>query len=101
MGPLQQVLGMLPGANRLPANAEVDESALVRIEAMIQSMTRDERRRPQIINGTRRRRIALGSGCTVQDVNKLLKQYEQMQRMMKTLSKGGRFDKMARGMRIH
>jgi signal recognition particle subunit SRP54 len=101
MGPLQQVLGMLPGANRLPANAEVDESALVRIEAMIQSMTRDERRRPQIINGTRRRRIAMGSGCTVQDVNKLLKQYEQMQRMMKTLGKGGRFDKMARGMRIH
>jgi len=101
MGPLQQVLGMLPGANRLPANAEVDESALVRIEAMIQSMTSDERRRPQIINGTRRRRIAMGSGCTVQDVNKLLKQYEQMQRMMKTLSRGGRFDNMGRGMRIH
>ena len=101
MGPLQQVLGMLPGANRLPANAEVDESALVRIEAMIQSMTPDERRRPQIINGTRRRRIALGSGRTVQDVNRLLKQYEQMQRMMKTLGKGGRFDKVARGMRIH
>jgi signal recognition particle subunit SRP54 len=101
MGPLQQVLGMLPGAHRLPANAEVDESALVRIEAMIRSMTLDERRRPQIINGTRRRRIALGSGCTVQDVNKLLKQYEQMQRMMKTLGKGGRLDRMARGMRIH
>lgn len=101
MGPLQQVLGMLPGANRLPANTEVDESALVRIEAMIQSMTPDERRRPNIINGTRRRRIALGSGCTVQDVNKLLKQYEQMQRMMKTLGKGGRLDRMARGMRIH
>jgi signal recognition particle subunit SRP54 len=101
MGPLQQVLGMLPGANRLPANAEVDESALVRIEAMIRSMTTEERRKPQIINGTRRRRIALGSGCTVQDVNKLLKQYEQMQRMMKTLGKGGRLDRMARGMRIH
>jgi signal recognition particle subunit SRP54 len=101
MGPLQQVLGMLPGAHRLPANAEVDESALVRIEAMIRSMTLDERRRPQIINGTRRRRIALGSGCTVQDVNKLLKQYEQMQRMMKTLGKGGRLDRMSRGMRIH
>ena len=101
MGPLQQVLGMLPGANRLPANAEVDESALVRIEAMIRSMTTEERRKPQIINGTRRRRIALGSGCTVQDVNKLLKQYEQMQRMMKTLGKGGRMDRMARGMRIH
>jgi signal recognition particle subunit SRP54 len=101
MGPLQQVLGMLPGAHRLPANAEVDESALVRIEAMIQSMTPDERRRPQILNGTRRRRIATGSGCTVQDVNRLLKQYEQMQRMMKTLGKGGRLDKAARAMRIH
>ncbi len=101
MGPLQQVLGMLPGMNRLPENVTVDERALVRIEAMIRSMTSDERRKPQILNGSRRRRIALGSGCTVQDVNKLIKQYEQMQRMMKTLGKGGRMGRMAKGMHFH
>jgi signal recognition particle subunit SRP54 len=79
----------------------VDERALVRIEAMIRSMTTDERRKPQILNGSRRRRIALGSGCTVQDVNRLIKQYEQMQRMMKTLGKGGRMGRMAKGMHFH
>jgi signal recognition particle subunit SRP54 len=89
MGPLQQVMGMVPGMNRLPDNAAVDERALVRIEAIIHSMTLEERRRPQIINGSRRKRIAAGSGTSVQDVNRLMKQYEQMQRLMKTLGKGG------------
>ena len=101
MGPLNQVMGMLPGMHRVPDNVTVDEKALVRIEAMIQSMTPEERRRPQLLNGSRRRRIALGSGCTVQDLNRLMKQYEQMQHMMKTLSKGGKFGRMAKGMRIH
>lgn len=100
MGPLSQVMGMLPGMHRLPANATVDERALVRIEAIIRSMTPDERRRPQVINGSRRKRIAAGSGTSVQDVNRLLKQYEQMQRMMKTLSKGGRLGKMMQGMHL-
>ena len=100
MGPLNQVMGMLPGMQRMPENVTVDEKALVRIEAMIRSMTPEERRKPQILNGTRRKRIAQGSGCTVQDLNRLMKQYEQMQRMMKTLSKGGKFGRMARGMRI-
>jgi signal recognition particle subunit SRP54 len=99
MGPLHQVLGMLPGMNRLPADVAVDESALGRIEAMIHSMTLEERQRPQVINGSRRKRIAAGSGTTVQDVNRLLKQYEQMQRMMKTFSKGGRFNPALRGLR--
>ncbi len=89
MGPLSQVLGMLPGMNRLPAGASVDDSALVRIEAIIHSMTREERQKPAIINGSRRKRIATGSGTSVQDVNRLMKQYEQMQKMMKTLGKGG------------
>ncbi len=101
MGPLNQVMGMLPGMQRMPENVTVDEKALGRIEAMIRSMTPDERRKPQILNGSRRKRIAAGSGCTVQDLNRLIKQYEQMQRMMKTLSKGGKFGRMARGMRIH
>ena len=101
MGPLNQVMGMLPGMQRMPENVTVDEKALGRIEAMIRSMTPEERRKPQILNGSRRKRIAAGSGCTVQDLNRLIKQYEQMQRMMKTLSKGGKFGRMARGMRIH
>jgi signal recognition particle subunit SRP54 len=82
-------MGMLPGMNKIPQGANVDEKALVRIEAIIQSMTLDERQNPNILNGSRRKRIALGSGTSVQDVNKLIKQFEQMQRMVKTLSKGG------------
>jgi signal recognition particle subunit SRP54 len=89
MGPLSQVLGMIPGMNRLPAETSVDENALVRIEAMIRSMTAEERVRPHIINGSRRKRIAAGSGTSVQEVNRLMKQYEQMQRMMKALGRRG------------
>lgn len=90
MGPLSQVLGMLPGAHRLPANAQVDDGALVRVEAIIQSMTPEERRRPSIINGSRRKRIAVGSGTTVQEVNRLLKQFDAMQQMVKNFAKGDR-----------
>ncbi|GJQ21323.1 MAG: signal recognition particle protein [Bacteroidia bacterium] len=89
MGPLDQVLGMIPGMNRIPAGAQVNEGALTRTEAIIQSMTIEERKRPSIINGSRRKRIAAGSGTTVQEVNRLLKQFEDMQKMMKKLSKGG------------
>jgi signal recognition particle subunit SRP54 len=100
MGPLSQVLGMIPGMQRLPADTSIDEHALVRIEAIIRSMTLEERRKPQIINGSRRKRIALGSGTTVQDVNRLMKQYEQMQRMMKTLGKGGGLRRAMKGLRL-
>ena len=99
MGPLSQVIGMLPGMNRMPADVQVDDNALVRIEAVIQSMTPGERNRPSIINGSRRRRIALGSGTTVQEVNRLLKQFEEMQRMMKRFSKGG-MKRAMQGMRL-
>ncbi len=99
MGPLQQVLGLLPGMNRIPADVTVDESALGRIEAIIRSMTPEERRRPQMIHGSRRRRIAAGSGPTVQDINRLLRQYEQMQKMMKAFSREGRLDRAVRGVR--
>ncbi len=88
MGPLSQVVGMIPGMNKLPANTNIDDKSLVRVEAIIQSMTLEERSRPSIINGNRRRRIAKGSGATVQDVNKLLKQFEEMNKMMKKFSKG-------------
>jgi signal recognition particle subunit SRP54 len=96
MGPLDQLVGMIPGMQRLPHNVAVDESALTRIEAIIRSMTQEERRRPQVLNGSRRKRIAAGSGTTVQDVNRLLKQFEQMQKMMKAFGKAGKF---RRGMR--
>jgi signal recognition particle subunit SRP54 len=88
MGSLSDVLKMIPGANRLPANTQVDDNALVRVEAIIQSMTSEERRRPSILNGGRRKRIAMGSGTTVQEVNRLLKQFDEMQRMMRKMSKG-------------
>ncbi len=99
MGPLSQVLAMLPGGNRIPADAHVDEKALVRIEAMIQSMTKAERLRPSILNGSRRRRIAMGSGTTVQEVNRLLKQFEEMQKMMRRFSKGN-MRKAMRGLKL-
>jgi signal recognition particle subunit SRP54 len=83
--------------NKRPADAIVDEKALGRTEAIIRSMTPDEREHPQIINGTRRKRIAAGSGTTVQEVNRLLKQYEQMHRMIKTMGRGGRMNRMMRG----
>ena len=89
MGPLQNLLGMIPG---LPMgklkDLQVDEKALGRIEAIIQSMTAEERRNPDLITGTRRRRIAEGSGNDVQAVNQLLKQFKQMQKMVKQLSSG-------------
>jgi len=100
MGPLNQVLGMLPGMNKISDTAAVDDGALMKTEAIIQSMTREERQRPQIINGSRRKRIAVGSGTSVQEVNRLMKQYEQMQKMMKTLGRGGNLSKLMRGRRM-
>lgn len=97
MGSLQQLMSMIPGMNRLPSNVALDDKALVGVEAVIQSMTREERQKPQIINGERRKRIASGSGTSIQEVNKVLKQFSEMQRMMKTFSKG-KMPKMLRGM---
>ncbi|HZY09979.1 MAG TPA: signal recognition particle protein [Bacteroidota bacterium] len=99
MGSLQQLLGMIPGVNRLTAQANIDDNALVHVEAIIQSMTREERFKPHIINGTRRRRIANGSGTSVQEVNKVLKQFGEMQKMMKTISKG-KMPRMLQGMHV-
>ena len=99
MGPLSQVVSMIPGMNRLPANASVDDRELVRVEAIIQSMTREERLRPSVLNGSRRRRISQGSGTTIQEVNRLLKQFEDMQKMMKKISKSG-MRKAMKGMNL-
>jgi signal recognition particle subunit SRP54 len=87
MGSMKDLLGMIPGAGKQLGEFEVDDDAFMHIEAMIQSMTLDERRNPDIINGSRRKRIALGSGVTVTDVNQLLKQFRDMKKMMKTMTK--------------
>jgi len=90
LGPLDQMMGMLPkvGMFRDAGKVKVDEKELVRIEAIINSMTEKERHRHEIINGKRRKRIARGSGTTVQQVNQVLKQYVQMRKMMKSMSRG-------------
>jgi len=89
MGPLSQLIKMVPGINANAINeADIDERKLVRTEAIIQSMTMKEREKPSIIDASRRRRIAAGSGTQVSDVNLLLKQFEQMQKMMKQFSGG-------------
>jgi signal recognition particle subunit SRP54 len=87
MGPLEQIMGMLPGMGQIKALADdkPDEKQMSRIEAIINSMTPDERRKQHIINGSRRKRIAKGSGTTVEEVNRLLKQFVQMQKMLKML----------------
>lgn len=90
MGPLDQIMDMMPGLggmNKKMKNLSVDEKQLGQVEAIIKSMTREERSAPEIINSSRRKRIALGSGTKVQDVNKLLKQFDQMKKMMKQLTK--------------
>ncbi len=91
MGSLSQVMEMIPGMNqlskRMPVGALEDEGQIKRIEAMIRSMTPDERRRPEIINGSRRRRISKGSGTTPQDINQLLNRFRQTQKWVRQLSK--------------
>ena len=88
LGPLENVLGMLPGLGQLKElkNAKIDEKEITRLVAIVDSMTAKERANHMIINGTRRRRIAQGSGTSVQEVNTLLKQYAQMRKMMKSLT---------------
>jgi signal recognition particle subunit SRP54 len=90
MGPIGQLLQMIPGAGQMAGAAQeaVDSGQLKRIEAIIDSMTPEERRRPEIIKASRRRRIATGSGTSPADVNRLLKQFGEMQRVMKMLQGG-------------
>jgi signal recognition particle subunit SRP54 len=103
MGPMSQLVKMLPnvgGMNKI-RDEDVDESAIVRMEAILNSMTVKEREFPQVLNGSRKKRIASGSGTSVQQINQLLKQYLAMKKMMKTFSKGfgpRKFGKMAKGL---
>jgi signal recognition particle subunit SRP54 len=98
MGPLDQLIGMIPGLSRvkgLPDSAQ-QEKELSRVEAIIDSMTPGERRRPEVLNGSRRKRIADGSGTSVTDVNRLLKQFGEMQKMMRQLMQAGKGGRMPR-----
>lgn len=98
MGSLQSVLGMIPGVGSKLKNMEIDDDAMKKPEAIIRSMTLQERRRPDILNASRRKRIAAGAGVTVQDVNQLMRQFDQMRRMMKQMM--GNKRGMRRGMRM-
>jgi signal recognition particle subunit SRP54 len=101
MGGIKSMLDKLPGAGALPAQvkSQVNDREFVRMEAIINSMTPQERRFPAVIKGSRRRRIAGGSGTQVQDVNRLLKQFAQMQKMMKRMKKGGGLGRMMQGLK--
>jgi signal recognition particle subunit SRP54 len=95
LGPMEQILRMIPGVGSKIKDLKVDEKQFIKIEAIINSMTPEERIKPHIINGSRKKRIARGSGTTILDVNKVLKQYEEMKKMMKKMkkmSKGGGFN---------
>ncbi|CAN5150663.1 signal recognition particle protein [soil metagenome] len=99
MGPIGQLMGMIPGAGQMAGAAQeaVDSGQMKRIEAIIDSMTPEERRRPDIIKASRRRRIALGSGTSTAEVNRLLKQFVEMQKLMKMFS-GGKMPRMGGGL---
>ncbi|MDH5561521.1 MAG: signal recognition particle protein, partial [Deltaproteobacteria bacterium] len=99
MGSIKDLLGMIPGqAKKLPQNANIDESAITRIDAIISSMTIKEKENPTIINGARKARVAKGSGTNVHEINKLLKQFEQMRKMMKKFSLMGKDKKSMRNL---
>ena len=91
MGPLSDLVQMIPGFanNKMLAGMEVDDKELVRVEAIIHSMTPEERHKPQIISSSRRKRVSRGSGTTIADVNALIKQFTQMRKMMKAMATGG------------
>ena len=87
MGPLDQLLGMIPGVGKQIKGMQIDDSAFSQVEAIICSMTRQERLQPQVLNGSRRKRIARGSGTTIQEVNRLIKQFQTMQKMMRQMNR--------------
>ncbi|MDD9270257.1 signal recognition particle protein [Paenibacillus sp. GCM10023248] len=88
MGPLDQILEMLPGANKIKGmkDMKVDDKQMARVEAIVKSMTKEEKRKPELLNASRRKRIALGSGNSVQEVNRFIKQFDDMRKMMKQFS---------------
>lgn len=102
MGPLDEILKMMPGANKIKGmnNLQIDEKQISHVEAIIQSMTKDEKVQPEIINANRRKRIAKGSGTSIQEVNRLLKQFEDMKKMMKQMTNMQQKGKKKGGFRL-
>lgn len=100
MGSLKSILSMLPGMDKQLRDVDIDDRQMLRIEAIIKSMTAKEREKPDIINASRKRRIAAGSGMRVEDVNKLLNQYDQMRKMFRQMNTKGGKRKMMRGMKM-
>ncbi len=88
MGPLETIMGMIPGMGKAMKNVQVDERAMDRMVAIVQSMTIQERQNPQLLEGSRKKRIAIGSGNSVQAVNQLIKQFNAMQKMFSSMNKG-------------
>ncbi len=86
LGSISQILSLIPGLSQLQKNVQIDEKAFVKVEAIINSMTKEERRNPRILNASRKRRIARGSGTSIQEVNRLVKQFEEMQKMIKKMN---------------
>jgi signal recognition particle subunit SRP54 len=98
MGNLKDLAGMIPGVGKALKNLDMDDDAFKGIEAIIRSMTPEERSNPNILNGSRRKRIAFGSGTTIQEVNRLIKQFAETRKMMKMMSGGKNLSKMMGGM---
>ena len=98
MGNLKELASMIPGVGKALKDVDIDDNAFKSIEAIIYSMTPEERSHPEILNGSRRTRIAKGSGTNIQEVNRLLKQFEQTRKMMKMMN-GGKFSKLMPKMR--
>ncbi|MFP8489979.1 signal recognition particle protein [Gracilimonas sp. Q87] len=99
MGDFGDLVNMIPGASKALDDAEIDDDAFKPIEAIILSMTPEERQNPELLNGSRRRRIAQGSGTTVREINQLMKQFDQMKNMMKTMSKMGKAGRALQGLK--
>jgi signal recognition particle subunit SRP54 len=101
MGNMKDLMGMIPGMGKMLKDVDIDDDAFKGVEAIIQSMTAEERGNPKLINGSRRKRIATGSGKNIQEVNQLLKQFTEMSKMMKMMQGGGakRMAGMMKGMR--
>jgi signal recognition particle subunit SRP54 len=94
MGNVKDLMSMIPGVGKAVKDLDIDDDAFKGIEAIIKSMTPEERSNPVVLNGSRRKRIAMGSGTSVQEVNKLLKQFDETRRMMKMMTKRGNVSRM-------
>ncbi len=100
MGSIKSILSMMPGVERQLRDVDIDDRQMLRVEAIITSMTKKERAKPDVINASRRKRIAAGAGVKVEDVNRLMKQYEQMKKMFKQMNSKGGKQRMLRGMNL-